>query len=352
MSSDDDTVSLTSTVLSKHADDEEFSLEGVLAEIEEDGRTFYFVKWEGYPEYENSWVLRENFQSEQTLHDWQDRKMRISRGLEEPFDLEAFYDRRQEYFDKQDKRKQRRREKRIRLGLPVDPLNVKSSTDEDDDAQDSAPYKPNTSKSRQKTKKKPSLPAQGKICSGQSKALNADISDEEMEPVQRQWTSKEKSALMNGLERAKGPHYKDILQMHATILKGITPHQLQAQARLLKQGFIESGKTVPPFLQIIPDKGQVSKASGGKGIHRALTQSRERRSSQGHDQARNTLADAIMGDIQGGKKAAAHEDNETTKENTARLPETASETAAHQVNTSSDFEANKERRQSATIGRN
>ena len=58
--SDEDSISLTSTILSEPKD--EYPVEAILAEEKFKGITKYLVKWEGYPENRCTWETRSNFQ--------------------------------------------------------------------------------------------------------------------------------------------------------------------------------------------------------------------------------------------------------------------------------------------------
>ncbi|KAI4252653.1 MAG: hypothetical protein L6R42_007882, partial [Xanthoria sp. 1 TBL-2021] len=119
-SSDDETVSLTSTIFSEEKD-EPYNLEAVLAERTfEDGKKRYLVKWEGYPHYRNSWEKKKHFQFKQTLLDWRDQKMQFTRGRAKPFDVDAWEREVERIREATEKRRARRREKKISMGISVD----------------------------------------------------------------------------------------------------------------------------------------------------------------------------------------------------------------------------------------
>lgn len=88
--SHDDSISITSTVLSEQKD--EYPVEAILAEKKIKDITKYLVKWKGYPEDRCTWETRSTFQGdkESIFHDWEIQKMRVSRGLAKPFDVPAF----------------------------------------------------------------------------------------------------------------------------------------------------------------------------------------------------------------------------------------------------------------------
>ncbi|KAI5284401.1 TTAGGG repeat binding factor, partial [Ascosphaera atra] len=79
-----------------------------------------------------------------------------------------------------------------------------------------------------------------------------------MLPSQRRpWTTEEENALMAGLDRVKGPHWAQILQMFGpggTInetLKDRNQVQLKDKARNLKLFFLKSGIEVPYYLKFV-----------------------------------------------------------------------------------------------------
>jgi hypothetical protein len=73
--------------------------------------------------------------------------------------------------------------------------------------------------------------------------------------ARRPWTPDEEKALMDGLERVKGPHWSQILALYGNggsisdILKDRNQVQLKDKARNLKLFFLKSGMDVPYFLQ-------------------------------------------------------------------------------------------------------
>ena len=73
--------------------------------------------------------------------------------------------------------------------------------------------------------------------------------------TRRPWTPDEEKALMDGLERVKGPHWSQILALYGSggsiseILKDRNQVQLKDKARNLKLFFLKSGMDVPLFLQ-------------------------------------------------------------------------------------------------------
>ena len=217
-SSDDETVSLTSTVPSP--DRETYVLEAILSEIDDDdGITYYLVKWEGYSDLECTWEVEENFQDEQTLLDWKDQKMRISRGLEKPFNLDEWQKRMDEEKAATKARKALRRKKKIELGMPVAD-KAPSSDDSSDDE-----YSESTDETHS-PEREPRSPS----------------------PI---WTAKEESTLLQGLNRFKFPDWKMLLSVYGLggttneDLKGRSEASLQRKADALRKDFEGSGKEFP-----------------------------------------------------------------------------------------------------------
>lgn len=134
--SDDDSISITSTVASETL--EEYVVEGIIAERMHGSEMQYLVKWVGYPDERCTWEPESSFQSEDTLLDWQAQKMRYSRGLETPCNVNALLDKVEEWITSTAERKSRRRAKRLRLGLSVSPLES-DVEDECDDYDNSEP---------------------------------------------------------------------------------------------------------------------------------------------------------------------------------------------------------------------
>ena len=141
--SDDDTLSLTSTVQSEPQ--VEYPLEGILAERVIAGVREYLVKWEGYPDERCTWEPEENFQNDSTLPEWIKQKARIEEGSARPYDVEALEARIEKWKNETLDRKVRRRQRRLKLSVATNLTqeedyfeneafrNVTSSSEGDDD---------------------------------------------------------------------------------------------------------------------------------------------------------------------------------------------------------------------------
>jgi len=93
----------------------------------------------------------------------------------------------------------------------------------------------------------------------------------------RPWTSEEEKALLDGLERVKGPHWSQILALYGAggtiseVLKDRNQVQLKDKARNLKLFFLKSGVEVPGYLKRVT--GELRTRAPGQAARRE----RERR---------------------------------------------------------------------------
>ncbi|KAL8952655.1 MAG: hypothetical protein Q9222_001461 [Ikaeria aurantiellina] len=193
----------------------EYELDAILAEEESDGKMWYLARWKGYPEHENSWGERKNY-TEETMEDWRDQKMRISRGLEKPYNVAALERLWALYERATLKRKQRRRQKRIRLGLLV-----------------SEPLEPD-----------------GVDLASKSSEEYSDW-EQSVEVSSPVWTAKEESTLLDALQRLGEPQWNRIVEMYGSggsinqNLKQRTEAGLLRKAVELKEDFDANGRDFP-----------------------------------------------------------------------------------------------------------
>lgn len=249
-SSEDDSISLTSTIVSD-GDGLEYAVDRILAEWETDGVKSYLTKWDGYPEERSTWQLRDTFNpGEAGGHDvfkeWQERKMRIARGYEKPYDIDDF-ERRQAKLEKEvNDRKARRRRKKARLNRIVDALPSDSDSDSD-----SGETSDGTSEG-----------FQSKVEACRSSGSNSE--GNEAQPMAREnsssaqtinpWTDTEKQMLLRGLQDANGAAWNQILARYGhrgtvnQVLKDRTPKDLQQQLQTLRQEFEDAGRDPPAYL--------------------------------------------------------------------------------------------------------
>lgn len=248
--SDDDAVSLTSTVESVWPADHQFQVEDILYEGQaEEGHTIYLVKWSGYEEHRHTWEPAGNLKME-TLSEWADQKMRIARGLAKAFGASAWQERRDAWEAARIRRKERRRQTKIDLGLIL-------ATEEASTADHSR-----------------------NVHSEESDGLQSpDIRSYPSSPA---WTAKEESILLDGLSRFKSTDWQFYLKMYGssgTISKELehrTEEGLRRKAIELEKAFNESGKDFP--IRIQRDKAGASSA-GKVGIS-ALPSSRRKQNAK------------------------------------------------------------------------
>ena len=153
---DDDSISLNSTIESEPQD--EYPLDRILAERKANGTIEYLVKWQDYPDERCTWEAEENFRNDRTIPEWDLHKLRIQRGLEKPYDVDALEARVKAWLNATEERKSRRRVKRLRLGLPVPPTESEDNsnslsefeeeTDDPDDPPPRVSYKSQEGKRR------------------------------------------------------------------------------------------------------------------------------------------------------------------------------------------------------------
>ena len=238
-SSGEDSVSLTSTAASPHREDKIYEVECILAEETVDDVTWYLVKWKGYSEHENSWEPREVFNSEEIFQDWNQRQMRITRGREKPFDVQAWLERQHQHGRETEKRKQRRARKRRRLNMEVDALSSSSEI---------------VSKLRSPAKEaRESIRRYSSSSSSASVDGDSSLAKLSHEAPKVNWTNEEKCTLERGLKDAQGPNWDEILGWYGprgTInraLKDKALGDLREKTRELREEFVIAGREPPSY---------------------------------------------------------------------------------------------------------
>ncbi|KAF2667679.1 hypothetical protein BT63DRAFT_456980 [Microthyrium microscopicum] len=103
----------------------------------------------------------------------------------------------------------------------------------------------------------------------------------------RPWTSEEEKALLDGLERVKGPHWSQILALYgpggsiSEVLKDRNQVQLKDKARNLKLFFLKSGVEVPGYLKRVT--GELRTRAPGQAARRERERRREEEERQQRD---------------------------------------------------------------------
>ena len=135
-------------------------------------------------------------------------------------------------------------------------------------------------------------------------------------PSQRRpWTTEEENALMEGLDRVKGPHWSQILNMfgpNGTInetLKDRNQVQLKDKARNLKLFFLKSGIEVPYYLKYVT--GDLKSRAPAQASKNEARETKERQHDR-EDKAYYDGAQSIM--------ALANGDSSTHASTTSEIP--------------------------------
>ena len=231
-SSEDDSISLASTVASTHAEDEVYEIETIVAEETIDRDTWYLVKWKGYSEDRNTWEPEEQFNSDEIFEEWKERQTRISRGQEKPFDVEAWLERQVQIEQDAEKRKRRRQRRRLNL----DPDAQQSNSKDDDQA---SPDKEISSSLHQ-------------YSSSSASAGSPPTAQAAQRPT-APWTDEEKGMLEKALREARRPKFNEILGWYGNrgtinrVLKGKTPRDLRQKTEELRQEFVIAGREPPDY---------------------------------------------------------------------------------------------------------
>lgn len=246
-----DAASVTSTI--SEEDETHYALDGgILAERVSDGAMQYLVKWEGYDESYNTWEPEDNFDTTDTLKEWQEKKMRVTRGLTPEFDLLAFERRVQALREAFDEERRRMREKRRRLGVVVSD----TSSSEDGEYEDEPPS-PEMEGPPKERPRRPSS-AHGDAHDVQDEEAITKMTERES-TTSRTWTDQERRALEAGMIRANGPDWNKILLWFGpdgsinSDLKYKDKSDLQKMALKIKREFISAEREPPDWLGSVCD---------------------------------------------------------------------------------------------------
>lgn len=147
---DTDTISLTDTVKSEY-DTDIFQLDCILAEAQaddDDDKMMYLVKWSGWSKYSSTWQYADDFTGDaaRTLWEWQEERMRRTRGHKDDFDVDRWQDEKDQIAQARHDRHQKRNKRRKKLGKPVVDYGESEDSDNADDEGDTG--MPDASKSK------------------------------------------------------------------------------------------------------------------------------------------------------------------------------------------------------------
>ena len=247
-SSEDDSVSLTSTVVSD-GDGVDYNVDSILAERENNGVIEYLTRWEGYLEEQSTWQEKKDFHpteggGDRVFKEWQEKKMRISRGYEEPFDIDDWKSRRENLAQETYARRERRKTKKARLDNFLKELSS-SSDSEDKDG--------NNSKLRSRAKGSASSSSSSNSSENEDSQFIGEILDATR--ADAPWTDLEKRVFIKGLQDTGGPQWDRILKRYGPhgeindVLKNKAPEDLQKQLLVLVQEFTAAGRKPPLYMK-------------------------------------------------------------------------------------------------------
>lgn len=270
---DDDSLSISSTVPSEPR--LEYPLEAILAERDIDGIKKYLVKWEGYPDERCTWETESNFQDDRTLREWGLQKLRISKGITEPYDVYALETRVENWITETEARKARRRAKRLRLGLfvaPEDPQEPEYEEPEEDDANSSSDameyeYTHLTSPKRFDGQARP------RTESSRSTVVKSENEDEEYEPNSRPHS---KAASSNHRKHRTLDTYKGTAARHSSTeeprIKSSKPqsaaksHTKNRMASTAHKEIEDESSTEEPLMRVFATKALTKEAGNEQAI--------------------------------------------------------------------------------------
>ena len=263
-----DAVSLTSTINSEPQD--QYFIDRILAEREQDGETQYLVAWEGYPEDRHTWEPLASFTSTQPIHDWREDRMRVTRGLNQPFDVTAWEDRVAALWQVTLDRKKLRRRKRREAGWQLEDSDntaaegSQESTQPDIDMEESTSQHSDASIPSQPGSQRGSRLEPHTTMKEPSHAQQIQQTTHFSQEKPNIWTDEETLALENAIKRIGHPHMDRVLGLHGErgsvndILANRTVLELQAKAFSMKQEVINSGRPLPKYHSMVASPQETS----------------------------------------------------------------------------------------------
>lgn len=274
-SSESDSVSLTSTQESD-GEGKEFEVDCILAETIIDGVTKYLTQWTGYPETKATLQKIDDFvEGGDVFKCWKEKKMRISRGYEPAFNIDAWQNRCEEEDEKSQRRRNKRAKKKARLNKHVDLL---PSDPEDEGARGPG----ETSEEREMIFVARASP-------------NSSSEDDDSPPSARgplrnnvpkaSWTDEEQKAFIRGLQEAKGPYWSSILAWYGyrgsinQLLEKKSRKDMQVRLEQLREEFTKAGRDPPDYMNL-----PISRKSS-KALQRSSMTGKRRSMAESHEQS-------------------------------------------------------------------
>lgn len=301
--SDEDSISLTSTVSS--AKTERYEVQCIVAERKTKGAMEYLTAWKDYPEHRHTWEPRECFFEDDVFSEWTRTKMRISRGLEKPFDVKAWKKRCKSLEKETLLRRKRRRDKKLRLGNHED---LTSEPEKQDANIESSGSDPSPRPSEKRIKRR-SVHQDAPPSSSVSELFSSSSSEDSDRPLMSRqesevsiplskWTQAETIALEEGLRSLKGPRWKELLSLYgrngtmSQVLKDNTPSDLYDKAKSVRQEFVDSGREPPEYLK--PFSKSASSRGSGTATPTIYSESKVQSGATSKKSSRSTSVDSMM----------------------------------------------------------
>lgn len=302
----DDSISLISTASS--AKTERYEVECILAEKKLRGGMKYLTAWKNYPEHRHSWEPRDCFFEDDVFSEWTRTQMRVTQGLEKPFDVKAWKKRCKAVKEEARLRRERRRDKRLRLSKQDELTSGPGEVDTNIESSGSEPA-PNRSDKRIKRRSVHQDSPPSSSISRPSSSSSSEDSDRPL--ISRQaseifapsskWTQAETIALEEGLRTLKGPRWRELLQLYgrngtiSQVLKAKTPGDLYDKAKSFRQEFVNSGKEPPEFLK--PFSRSSSSKGSGTATPNVYSGSRGQSRAVSKKSSRSTSVDSMMAEL-------------------------------------------------------
>lgn len=317
----DDSISLTSTASS--AKTERYEVQCIVAERRTKGVMEYLTAWKDYPEHRHTWEPRECFFEDDVFSEWTTTKMRISRGLEKPFDVKAWKKRCQKFAEETRLRKKRRRDKKLRLDNQEGPreqdANIESS------GSDPTPRRSDKRIKRRSVHQDTPPSSSISDLSSVSSSEDSDrplISRQESETFTpgSKWTQAETIALEEGLrtlKTLKGPRWMELLGLYgrngtiSQVLKDKTPSDLYDKAKSVRREFVDSGREPPEYLK--PFSKSVSSRGSGTATPTIYSESKVQSRAVSKKSSRSTSVDSMMAELHEKQRAREGKSRENSR---------------------------------------
>lgn len=302
----DDSISITSTVAS--AETECYDVDRILAERKRKGGMQYLTAWTDYPEHRHEWLPRDSFDDGDIFSEWTRTQMRVSQGLEKPFDFKSWRRRCRAIKEETRLRKERRRDKRLRLSNQ----EKLTSGQGEQDASIESPGSESAMRRSDKRIKRRSVhqdsPPSSSISNPSSNSSSEDSDrplmsrqESEIYTTKSAWTQAETIALEEGLRTLKGPRWKELLDLYGRngtishVLKDKTPRDLYDKAKSARQEFVDSGREPPEYLK--PFSRPASKKGSGTATPNIYSESRGQSKVPSKMSNRSTSTDSMMAEL-------------------------------------------------------